>query len=108
MGAQARKHDVFQALADPTRRELLRLLAGKEMPVTDITGHFRISRTAIAKHLRILAEAGLVKARRTGRERRYQLVTEPLLELKRWLHFYERYWENKVSLLKRYVESDDT
>jgi len=101
------KHDVFQAIADPTRRELLRLLADKEMPVTVISGHFPISRTAVSKHLRILSEAGLVTERKVGRETRYRLQPDPLLELKKWLSYYERFWENKMAVLKHYVESKD-
>ncbi|RED58077.1 ArsR/SmtB family transcription factor [Cohnella lupini] len=101
------KHDVFQAIADPTRRGLLRLLVDQEMPVNAISGHFPMTRTAVSKHLRILADAGLVKERKVGRETRYRLDADPLLELKRWLAFYERYWENKLEALKRYVESED-
>jgi DNA-binding transcriptional ArsR family regulator len=101
------KHDVFQAIADPTRRGLLRLLGDRELPVTVISSHFPMTRTAVSKHLRILSEAGLVKERKVGRETRYRLDADPLLELKRWLAFYERYWENKLEVLKRYVESDD-
>lgn len=108
MAASEQKHDVFRAIADPTRRTLLRLLVEQEMPVTAITGHFPISRTAVSKHLRILVDAGLVKERKVGRETRYRSETGPLLELKRWLAFYELYWENKVAALKRYVESDET
>lgn len=107
MASPAQKHDVFQAIADPTRRHLLQLLGDQEMPVTVISGHFPMSRTAVSKHLRILAEAGLVKERKVGRETRYRLEAEPLLELKRWLTFYERYWENKLNVLKRFVEQDD-
>jgi DNA-binding transcriptional ArsR family regulator len=107
MEASLPKHDVFQAIADPTRRKILRLLVDQEMPVTVISGHFLMSRTAVSKHLRILSEAGLVKQRKVGRETRYRLDPEPLLELKRWLAYYERFWENKMSALKRFVESDD-
>ncbi|MBD2868166.1 ArsR/SmtB family transcription factor [Paenibacillus arenilitoris] len=108
MAEQAHKHDVFQAIADPTRRRLLHLLSDEEMPVTAISGHFAMSRTAVSKHLRVLADAGLVKDRKVGRETRYRLSPEPLLELKRWLAYYERYWENKLSALKRFVEEDDS
>jgi DNA-binding transcriptional ArsR family regulator len=101
------KHDVFQAIADPTRRGLLRLLVDQEMPVTAISSHFPMTRTAVSKHLRILEEAGLVKERKVGRETRYRLDADPLRELKSWLAFYERFWENKIESLKRYVESDD-
>ncbi|OAB43753.1 ArsR/SmtB family transcription factor [Paenibacillus glacialis] len=107
MAESASKHDVFQAIADPTRRRLLRLLGDQEMSVTIISGHFTMSRTAVSKHLRVLADAGLVKDQKVGRETRYRLDPEPLLELKKWLSNYERFWENKLSVLKRYVESDD-
>ncbi|NIK70711.1 MULTISPECIES: metalloregulator ArsR/SmtB family transcription factor [unclassified Paenibacillus] len=100
------KHDVFQAIADPTRRSLLQLLVDQEMPVNVISAHYSMSRTAVSKHLRVLAEAGLVKERKVGRETRYRLEPEPLLELKRWLSYYERFWENKLQALKRFVEED--
>ncbi|YCA45176.1 metalloregulator ArsR/SmtB family transcription factor [Bacillus sp. JZ8] len=105
MSASQQKHDVFQAIADPTRREVLRLLAEKELPISEITSHFPISRTAIAKHLRILSEAELVSGRKVGREKIYRLHPEPLTELKQWLAFYEKFWENKLSMLKHIVES---
>lgn len=108
MTAPKPKHDVFQAIADPTRRQLLQMLVDQEMPVTVISGHFPMSRTAVSKHLRVLAEAGLVKERKVGRETRYRLEPEPLRELKRWLAYYERFWENKMAALKQLVESDET
>jgi DNA-binding transcriptional ArsR family regulator len=100
------KHDVFQAIADPTRRELLSLLAEKEMPVTIISEHFPISRTAVSKHLRVLSEAGLVTEQKVGRETRYKLQPEGLKELKQWLSYYERLWDKKLAALKSFVESD--
>ncbi|MGG1552567.1 ArsR/SmtB family transcription factor [Paenibacillus ferrarius] len=105
--AAPQKHDVFQAIADPTRREVLHLLGDQELPVTVISGHFPMSRTAVSKHLRILADAGLVKERKVGRETRYRLEATPLMELKRWLNYYERYWDNKLQALKRFVEEDE-
>ncbi|MEH7304378.1 ArsR/SmtB family transcription factor [Neobacillus drentensis] len=107
MAALSAKHDVFQAIADPTRRKLLKLLSKEEMPVTAISEHFPISRTAVSKHLRVLREAGLVKERKAGRETRYKLEPEPLFELKDWLQYFELFWENKLSALRLFVESDD-
>ncbi|KQL48519.1 ArsR family transcriptional regulator [Brevibacillus choshinensis] len=106
MNSSAAKHDVFQAIADPTRRQLLHLLVEQEMSVTTISGHFPMSRTAVSKHLRVLSEAGLVKEQKVGRETRYRMQPEPLLELKDWLSYYERFWENKMQALKRFVEED--
>lgn len=101
------KHDVFQAVADPTRRSLLKLLADNEMPITAITEYFPISRTAVNKHLRVLSEAGLVSKQKVGREIRYRLKPEPLVELVEWLVFFEQYWDEKLSVLKEYVEDDN-
>ncbi|MBB6216248.1 DNA-binding transcriptional ArsR family regulator [Anaerosolibacter carboniphilus] len=101
------KHDVFQAIADPTRRELLSLLADQEMPVKEISQHFPITRTAVSKHLHILEEAGLVSERKVGRETRYKLQPEPLLELKQWLSYYERFWNKKLAALKNFVEDKE-
>ncbi|OAH53548.1 ArsR family transcriptional regulator [Domibacillus aminovorans] len=106
MTSSAIKYDVFQAIADPTRREVLRLLAQKELPISKITSHFPMSRTAIAKHLYILSEAKLVSGRKVGREKLYRLQPEPLEELQQWLSFYEQFWNNKLSMLKHIVEND--
>lgn len=107
MSSSAKKHDVFQAIADPTRREVLRLLAEKERPISEISSHFPISRTAIAKHLQILTEAELVSGKKCGREKIFQLHPEPLTEIKQWLAFYEQFWSNKLSILKHLVEQED-
>jgi len=108
MASSAPKYDVFQAIADPTRRRLLQLLVEQEMPVTVISGHFPISRTAVSKHLRILAEAGLVQERKVGRETRYRMQPEPLQELKQWLAYYEQFWDNKMAALAHYIEHQDS
>lgn len=98
------KHDVFQAIADPTRRKVLQLLAEGDLPISEITSHFSMSRTAIAKHLHILSEAELVSGRKVGREKRFRLQPEPLAELKQWLSFYDQFWDNKLSILKHVIE----
>lgn len=107
MAESSVKHDIFQAIADPSRRKMLKLLSKEEMPVTSITGHFPMTRTAVSKHLRILKEAGLVKERKVGRETRYMLEPEPLHELKDWLQFFELFWENKLNALRNLVESNE-
>lgn len=66
-----------------------------------------MTRTAVSKHLRILEEAGLVQDRKVGRETRYRLQAEPLKELKDWLSYFDRFWENKLSMLKYYVEDQE-
>jgi DNA-binding transcriptional ArsR family regulator len=106
MDTSESKHDVFQAIADPTRRRILKMLADKEMPIASITECFPITRTAVNKHLQVLFDAGLVNSQRVGRETRYSIQPEPLLELKDWLTFFEQYWDDKLLDLKRYIEND--
>jgi DNA-binding transcriptional ArsR family regulator len=107
VAAPAEKHDVFKAIADPTRREVLRLLAESERPISEITSHFSMSRTAVTKHLNILTEAELISGRKEGREKIYQLHPEPLTEVKQWLSYYEKFWENKLSMLRHLVEDNE-
>jgi DNA-binding transcriptional ArsR family regulator len=106
MSAHAYSCDVFQAIADPTRRKVLRLLAKREMPIVTIAEHFPISRTAVNKHLHVLSDAGLVSKTKVGRETRYKLCPEPLLEVKDWLAHYEQFWDNKLAALRNYVEGN--
>jgi DNA-binding transcriptional ArsR family regulator len=101
------KGDVFQAIADPTRRELLRLISTKEIPISEISSHFSISRTAVSKHLSILSQAQLVGGKKIGREKRYILQPENLKELKDWLSYYEQFWDNKLQILQYMVEKED-
>lgn len=109
MGAGEPQHDVFQAIADPTRRELLKLLAnaGHEMSIAAMTECFPISRTAVKKHLQVLAEAGLVSSRKVGRETRYQFHPEPLTSVQLWLSFFDQYWDARLLTLKEYIENDE-
>ncbi|QGQ47975.1 ArsR/SmtB family transcription factor [Metabacillus sediminilitoris] len=108
MMSAAQKYDVFQAIADPSRRKMLKLLANQELPVTMISHHFPMSRTAVSKHLNILLESNLVSVEKVGREKRYKLQPDALLELKHWLSFYEQFWDNKLSMLKHLVENEET
>ncbi|SET39039.1 DNA-binding transcriptional regulator, ArsR family [Oceanobacillus limi] len=99
------KRDVFVAIADPTRRKLIRLLAdAEELPLHEITGQFKMGRTAVSKHLTILKEADLVLNRKLGRETRYRLNPGPLQEVKDWLSFYEKFWNERAILLKNILE----
>lgn len=99
------RHDVFVAIADPTRRKLIRLLADtEELPLHELTPHFQMGRTAVSKHLSILKEADLVINRKIGRETRYRLNAAPLQEVKDWLTFYEKFWNERALLLKNILE----
>lgn len=99
------KRDVFVAIADPTRRKLIQILAeAEELPLHKLTEQFQIGRTAVSKHLTILKEADLVRNRKEGRETRYRLNPEPLKEVKDWLSFYEKFWNERALLLKNILE----
>jgi len=107
MDNTAKKYDVYQAIADPTRRKVMELLAKQDLTIADITAQFSISRTAIVKHLHILSESKLVTSQKIGREKRYAISPEPLKDVKEWIGYYERFWENKLSMLKYLAENDD-
>jgi DNA-binding transcriptional ArsR family regulator len=99
--------DVFQAIADPTRRELLELVADRERPVKALAESFRMSRPAISQHLRVLREAGLVTERKVGRERRYRLRAAPLREVRDWVRQYEWFWQDRFTALGQLLEDDE-
>jgi DNA-binding transcriptional ArsR family regulator len=101
------KHDVFQAISDPTRRSMLKLLADGEMSIAEIVVYFPLSRTAVNKHLHILSDSGLVRSRKAVRETRYMLIPEPLIKIQNWLSFFEQFWETKLYALKRFLEEDN-
>ncbi|WP_083652537.1 helix-turn-helix transcriptional regulator [Bacillus sp. MRMR6] len=105
MDNTCQKHDVYVAIADPTRRKIIRLLAdAEELPLYQLTAQFQMGRTAVSKHLAILKEADLVTNRKFGRETRYRLNVAPLQEVKDWLSFYEKFWNEKAILLKNILE----
>lgn len=100
--------DVYSAVADPTRRQILSLLASAdELPLHEMTARFPVGRTAVAKHLAILKEAGLVVDRKAGRETRYHLNAAPLREIQEWLSFYERFWIARIDRLKELLEDEN-
>lgn len=96
--------DVFSALADYNRRQILVMLSEDKMTVNSITEKFNISRPAISKHLKILLNTNLVVPIQKGRERYYQLNVEPLNEVRQWLEFYDKFWDKKLKQLKNYLE----
>src|SRR4051795_3143359 len=87
------------ALADPTRRELVTLLARGELSAGELADRFPVSRPAISRHLRVLREAGLVHSRVEGRRRLYALDPRPLRELDDWLEPYRDLWAHRLDAL---------
>lgn len=97
---------VFAALADPTRREVVALLAERPtITASALAAQLPISRQAIAKHLGALAKAGLVEATREGRETRYRLTPAPLSAAREWMLTTEEQWDARLSRLAEHVQS---
>jgi Predicted transcriptional regulators len=100
--------DVFDAIADPTRRRLIHLLAeAQELPLHELTAHFPMGRTAVSKHLTILKEAGLVLDRKVGRETRFRLNAAPLREIQDWVAFYSKFWSTNMLRLNQLLEEEE-
>lgn len=98
--------NVFRALADPTRRQILIYLSNESLAVADIADRFDITRTAINKHLAILEEGNLIKREVTGRERRSTLNPEPLRSAFEWLGYFESFWDARLSDLQREISKE--
>lgn len=91
---------VFHALADPTRRAMLRSLSDGERNVGELAAPHAMSFAAAAKHVRVLEDAGLLKRRAEGRARICALQARPLAEAERWLAFYQRFWTEQLDALE--------
>nr|WP_275901089.1 metalloregulator ArsR/SmtB family transcription factor [Paenibacillus periandrae] len=100
--------DVYDAIADPTRRQLIRLLAeAEEIPLHELTVQLQMGRTAVSKHLTILKEAGLVLDRKVGRETRFRLNASPLREIQDWVAFYCKFWSTNRLRLNQLLEEEE-
>lgn len=95
------RRDVFQAIADPTRRAILTLIAMQAMTPNALAEHFDSSRQAVSKHIRILTECELVKQEQTGREIYYHLNVKKMKEVADWLEPFRQMWENRFSRLDK-------
>lgn len=93
------RRDVFQAIADPTRRAIIALIALQAMTPNAIADNFNTTRQAVSKHLRILTECELVKQEYQGREIYYSLEIDKMKEIDQWLEQYRRIWENRFNQL---------
>ncbi|MEQ1677209.1 MAG: metalloregulator ArsR/SmtB family transcription factor [Chitinophagaceae bacterium] len=93
------RRDVFQAIADPTRRAILLLIAGQAMTPNFLAEHFDSTRQAVSKHIKILTECQLVKQEQTGREIYYHLNPKKMKEVADWLEPFRQLWENRFNQL---------
>ena len=95
---------VFLALANPVRRELLEILTAQDLSAGELSDRFELSRPAVAEHLKVLRDAGLVADQPQGRRRIYRLTAGPLAELDQWLHPFEKFWRARLSILAKTAE----
>jgi DNA-binding transcriptional ArsR family regulator len=95
------RRDVFQAIADPTRRAIIGLIALQAMTPNALAEHFDTSRQAISKHLKILTECELVKQEHQGREIYYQLAVKKMKEIDKWLEQFRQIWEGRFNELDK-------
>jgi DNA-binding transcriptional ArsR family regulator len=95
------RRDVFQAIADPTRREIINLLAHRSLTPNSIADSFDVSRQAISKHIKILTECGLVVINQQGRERYCYIQPEKLIEVDDWLDGFRQLWEQRFDKLDK-------
>ena len=95
---------VFLALANPVRRQLLEILSSQQLSAGELSDQFELSRPAVAEHLKVLREAGLVADQAQGRRRIYRLTAEPLAELDQWLHPFEKFWRGRLAALAEAAE----
>ena len=106
MPRRAAASDVFLAVADPTRRSILDRLRRGDAHVNELASGFRVSRPAISRHLRVLRRARLVRERREGRQRIYQLEADRLEQVARWTEEYRDFWQQSLTNLKRRLEKE--
>ena len=99
------RRDIFQAIADPTRRAIIALIALHAMTPNAIAENFNTSRQAVSKHLRILTECELVKQEYQGREIFYSLEIEKMKEIDKWLEQYRKIWENRFNQLDKVLST---
>jgi DNA-binding transcriptional ArsR family regulator len=93
------RRDIFQAIADPTRRAIIGLIAIQAMTPNAITEHFNTSRQAVSKHLKILAECDLIKQEQRGREIYYKLEVDKMKDIDNWLEQFRKIWEIQFNQL---------
>ncbi|MEM7485103.1 MAG: metalloregulator ArsR/SmtB family transcription factor [Bacteroidota bacterium] len=97
------RRDVFQAIADPVRRDIIELLATETLSINEVAEKFEISRPAISKHLKILSECGIIKFNQNGRERLCLIQPQKLVPAFLWIKQYHKLWEDRIDSFENYI-----
>ena len=98
------RRDVYQAIADPIRREILNMISHRSLSINSVSENFDVSRTAVYKHIKILTECGLVVIRQKGRERYCEPRLDKLSEVSDWLKQYQKFWTRRFDTLDSYLK----
>ena len=98
----------FRALADPTRRDIVRMLSASDMSIAQLTDHFDMTRAAVKKHLTVLSDGGLITVQPRGRERINCLNPAGLAPVLSWLEYFDSFWDDKLADLKSTIEGSQT
>jgi DNA-binding transcriptional ArsR family regulator len=101
------RRDVFQAIADPTRRAIINMIANKSLNLNSVADSFDISRPAISKHIKILTQCGLITIKQQGRERYCEAKLQKLDEVSQWVEQYRVFWTNKLDALENFLALDE-
>lgn len=105
MARAATTSDIFNAVAEPRRREILGLLVVKELPVGDLVALLKLDQPSVSKHLRVLRDVGLVHVRRNGRHKFYRTNAQGIRPLHEWAETFERYWSHQLNRVKERAEA---
>lgn len=97
--------DPFQAIADPSRREILMLLTKDRLSINALAGNFDMSRPAVSKHVKVLYDAGLILIKDQGRERYCELKPDGFDSVKDWLGYFDKFWHNKLQNLENLLNA---
>jgi len=100
------RRDVFQAIADPTRREIIGLLANQQLNLNSIADNFDIRRPAVSKHIKILTQCGLITIKQDGRDRYCKANFVKLNEVASWVEQYRKFWSQKLDALGDFLEKE--
>jgi DNA-binding transcriptional ArsR family regulator len=104
MARAATTSDAFNAVAEPRRRQILLLLAGREYSVNEIVDNLHVDQPSVSKHLRVLRDTGLVRMRCNGRQKLYRTNAEAIRPLHEWASEFERYWTHQLNRVKERAE----
>jgi DNA-binding transcriptional ArsR family regulator len=102
------RRDVFQAIADPTRRAIINMIAHQPLNLNAVAEQFDVSRPAISKHIKILTQCGLITIKQQGRERYCEAKLQQLNEVSQWIEQYRVFWNKKLDALEDFLATEET